>query len=262
MGVSLFEKARFEREPGCGEVFVCHCLPSRLSSSEQSRGDLCKGSCRPLCRPCLCLQLAGWWLWCRAIPTSEVLGTFSWSSRCLKAQAEWLPHSVPPPHASRNGVTSGCRVTARPNGAPTDARSPRAARRPAVPGDVMSRRKTWESSWVKAPAQAQGFVQPGEGASRVGELQGHGDPCWNRHLEKDMGTRREAKGVWPGKPHNKRQKGLSLADRRLKGNLSTCKSRRTFLPRWNRSCAVWRVNRPSWEHPRRVAAGDRALSGI
>lgn len=48
MGVSWFEKDRFEREPGCGEVFMGRCLLSLLGSAEQSQGDLCKGSCKPL----------------------------------------------------------------------------------------------------------------------------------------------------------------------------------------------------------------------
>lgn len=100
-------------------------------------------------------------------------------------------------------------------------------------------------------------------ASRVGELQRRSDRCWNRHLEKDVGTRQVAKGkAWPDKPCDERQKGLSLAERRSKGNLSTCKSRGSFLPRWNWSCVAWEVYHLSWEHPRRVAAGNSALSVI
>lgn len=59
----------------------------------------------------------------------------------------------------------------------------------------------------------------------MGELQGCGDRCWNGHLERDVGTRREAKGgAWLGKPCDERQKGHSLVERRSKGNLSTCSS--------------------------------------
>lgn len=188
MGVSEFEKASFEREPGCREVVLV--AASHPSWAARSRAGVT--SARDAADP----HISSAHAWscqdaaadaqrprCRAVPTCEALGSFAWSSRCLKAQAEGLPCSVrlTPCSQERGHTQPDLMGPQQMHGQPS--------RRPAVPGKVP-----WESSWVKAPARTYGVAPAGEGASRVGELQGCGDQSWNWHLEKGAGTQREAKG--------------------------------------------------------------------
>lgn len=92
----------------------------------------------------------------------------------------------------------------------------------------------------------------------MGEPQGHGA---GNHLEKDVGTRQEAKGMaWPGKTCNERQKGLSreMVKRQFQ-HLQELKD----LPSKVELVLCSLAGLSSFvEHPRRTAAGDRAISVI